>query len=73
MKFKGWKRSLSKVKKFSELPEEARDFIKKIERICGAPVSYISVGPERSQLIEVVGNLLPENTANQVKKIATKK
>ncbi len=73
VKFKGWKRSLSKIKKFSELPEEARDFIKKIERICGAPVSYISVGPERSQLVEVVSNLLPENTAHNIKKIATKK
>jgi adenylosuccinate synthase len=58
--FPGWKCSIGKAKKFSELPPEARDFVKKLERVCGVPVSYISVGPEREQLIEVVANLLPE-------------
>ena len=58
--FPGWKCSIGKAKNFSELPAEARDFVKKLERVCGVPVSYISVGPEREQLIEVVANLLPE-------------
>ena len=58
--FPGWKCSIGKAKNFSELPAEARDFVKKLERVCGVPVSYISVGPEREQLIEVVTNLLPE-------------
>ncbi len=58
--FPGWKHFIGKAKKFSELPAEARDFVKKLERVCGVPVSYISVGPEREQLIEVITNLLPE-------------
>lgn len=58
--FKGWKCSISHARNFSELPSEARDFIKKFERVCGIPVSYISVGPERDQIIEVVADLLPE-------------
>ncbi len=58
--FPGWKCSIGKAKNFSELPAEARDFVKKLERVCGVPISYISVGPEREQLMEVVANLLPE-------------
>ena len=58
--FPGWKCSIGKIKNFSELPAEARDFVKNLERVCGVPISYISVGPERDQLIEVVTNLLPE-------------
>lgn len=58
--FKGWKCPVGHARNFSELPAEARDFIKKIERVCGIPVSYVSVGPERDQLIEVVAGLLPE-------------
>ena len=58
--FPGWKCPIGKAKNFSELPAEARDFVKKLERVCGVPISYISVGPEREQLIEVVANLLPE-------------
>lgn len=60
--FPGWKCPIGKAKNFSELPPEARDFVKKLECVCGVPVSYISVGPERDQLIEVVANLLPEGS-----------
>ncbi len=60
--FKGWKCDISHARNFSELPAEARDFVKKLERVCGIPVSYISVGPERDQFIEVVADLLPEGS-----------
>lgn len=47
----GWKKPTGGVTKFSNLPEAARVYIKKIEALCGVPVSYISVGPKRSQTI----------------------
>ena len=54
----GWKTSTQKITKFSELPENARAFIKKIEVLTGTPISYISVGPDRKQMI-VMNDLLP--------------
>lgn len=54
----GWKTKTSNVKKFSQLPQEARAFVKKIECLSNAPVSYVSVGPEREQTIKL-NDLLP--------------
>ena len=48
---KGWKKPTSHIKKFSQLPEEARDFIKKIELVAHTTISHISTGPERDQMI----------------------
>ncbi|HEY5889266.1 MAG TPA: adenylosuccinate synthetase, partial [Acidimicrobiia bacterium] len=33
------------------LPTEARDYVRYIENKVGVPVGWVSVGPERSQLI----------------------
>lgn len=49
--FKGWRRSLSQVRKMSDLPREAREYIEFIEESLEIPVNYVSVGPERSQTI----------------------
>ncbi len=56
---KGWKGSLKDCKKFTDLPPEARNFVKTFEHVAGVLVSYISVGPEKDQMIELVSNLLP--------------
>ncbi|MGM0367284.1 MAG: adenylosuccinate synthase [Actinomycetota bacterium] len=47
----GWKEDISGVKTFENLPENAKRYIKKIEEILKVPVSMVSVGPERSQII----------------------
>jgi adenylosuccinate synthase len=49
--YKGWKTSLTDVKTFDELPEEAKVYIAAIEVSCGAPVKIVSVGPGREQTI----------------------
>lgn len=59
---KGWKRSLKDCKKFTDLPPEARNFVKTFEHVAGVVVSYVSVGPEKHQMIELVSNLLPRPT-----------
>ncbi len=56
---KGWKGSLQECRKFTDLPEEARIFIKTIEHVTGVIVSHISVGPDKDQTIELVSHLLP--------------
>ena len=46
----GWDVS-SDVREFEELPENAQEFIKMIERETGIPVKYIGVGPDIDDLI----------------------
>ncbi len=43
----GWKCDISGVRRYEDLPKEAREYIELIEREIGCPMHYISVGPER--------------------------
>lgn len=49
--FEGWKTSTQDAKDFTELPQNARIFIKKLEALFGIPISLVSVGPRREQTI----------------------
>ena len=51
--FKGWKNDISDIRKFKDLPKEAKTYIKFVEKKLKVPVRYIFVGPERSQTIIV--------------------
>jgi adenylosuccinate synthase len=46
-----WSRDLSTVRKYDDLPPEAKAFIELFESELGVPVTKIGVGPERSQVI----------------------
>jgi len=47
----GWKCDISHIRTFAELPSEAQQYVRFIEQATGISAGYISVGPERSQLI----------------------
>ncbi len=47
--FKGWKKNINDVKKYSDLPAEAKDYISYIENFTNVPVDIISVGYQRNQ------------------------
>ncbi len=47
----GWRSDVSKVRSYDELPDEAKDYIKFIEKELKTPVSIISVGPARDETI----------------------
>ena len=49
----GWKEDISNCKQFEELPENAQRYVKYLEKISGAPMSAIGVGPGRDQTIVV--------------------
>ena len=49
--FAGWKVDISDITDFEDLPKEARQYIEFIEEQTDVPVKWVSVGPERSQLI----------------------
>ncbi len=48
---KGWKSDISKVKKYSDLPKECKEYIKFAENYIGIPINIISNGPARNNII----------------------
>jgi len=49
--FKPWRRDISQIRNFSDLPIEARKYVMFIEKNLKVPVKYVFVGPERKQTI----------------------
>ena len=49
--FKGWKSPTSKIKEFNKLPENAKAYVKYIEKFVETKVSSISTSPEREDTI----------------------
>ncbi len=47
----GWSDSTFGVKKYDDLPVNAKAYIKKIEEVVGVPVDIISTGPDRNETI----------------------
>jgi adenylosuccinate synthase len=47
----GWSESTEGVKSVEELPENARNYLKRLEEVVGVPVDIISTGPERDETI----------------------
>ena len=47
----GWKENLNKIRNFKELPENAKNYIERIEELLNVPICIVSLGPERSQTI----------------------
>ena len=48
---KGWKCSISGVRNWWDLPEEAKAYVNRIEHVVGCVIRWISVGPERHSII----------------------
>ena len=49
--FKGWKKDISNLRKWDDLPKEAQEYVNYIEGQIGCPIKYVSVGPERDSII----------------------
>lgn len=49
----GWEKDLQTVRKWEDLPEEARSYVLRIQELSGIPVRMVSVGPERGQMVEI--------------------
>jgi len=47
----GWNCDISKAKSFEELPENARNYVKRLEELAGCQIILVSVGPRRDQTI----------------------
>jgi adenylosuccinate synthase len=49
----GWQASVRNARKFEQLPANARQYVTRLEELISCPVSLISVGPKREQIIEL--------------------
>jgi len=47
----GWTGSTVGVKRYEELPEQARKYLERIAQICEVPVDMVSTGPDRDETI----------------------
>jgi len=47
----GWSESTAGVKTYSELPENAKQYLKQIEDVTNAKIALVSTGPERNETI----------------------
>ena len=52
--FKGWKSDTKGIKKFDDLPQNAKIYIKELEKFIETKVSSISTSPERNDTILIV-------------------
>jgi adenylosuccinate synthase len=48
----GWQAPTTGIRRYEELPVEARGYIARLEELIGCPVNLICVGPEREEVIE---------------------
>ena len=48
----GWQTDTTACRSWGELPQAARDYVERLEELAGVPISHVSIGPERDQMIE---------------------
>lgn len=51
--FEGWSEDISRVRRFEDLPENAKKYVKRIEELAGAKVCMLGVGSEREATIMI--------------------
>lgn len=49
--FEGWQRETANARRLEDLPAAARRYLDRIEELVEAPISYVSVGTRRDQII----------------------
>jgi adenylosuccinate synthase len=49
----GWNEDLRGTRRWEDLPDATRAYILRIEELSGVPVRMVSVGPERTQIVEI--------------------
>jgi adenylosuccinate synthase len=47
----GWSEPIEHITRFDDLPANAKNYIARIEELAGAPVTIVSVGPDRAQTL----------------------
>ncbi|EDK42301.1 adenylosuccinate synthase [Acetobacter pasteurianus] len=48
----GWEQDITKIKKYEDLPENAKNYLKYIEDFLGVPIQWVGTGPARDSMLE---------------------
>jgi adenylosuccinate synthase len=48
----GWKADIRDIRRYEDLPANAREYVQRIETLIDTPVRWISVGPQRDAMID---------------------
>jgi len=51
----GWEGALGSIRRFVDLPEAARSYVRRVEDLAGCRVQWVSVGSSRSAVVSVPG------------------
>ncbi len=47
----GWKEEIDHIRDYDDLPQQAKDYIKRLEDFIGVPTDIVSVGPDREETL----------------------
>ncbi len=47
----GWEKPIGDCRSWEDLPAACRDYVTRLEELCGAPIDLIGVGPHRDQFV----------------------
>lgn len=48
----GWKEDITKARTFNELPENAQNYVLRVQELLGVPIRWIGVGPNRLDVVD---------------------
>ena len=51
--FKGWNKPTKGITKYNDLPLQAKQYLKEIEKLTKTPIKYISTGAKREEIIKI--------------------
>ncbi len=49
----GWQCRTTDMRRYGELPKQAKDYVKRLEELMGCPIDIISIGPQREESITI--------------------
>ena len=55
----GWRQDIRNIRRFEDLPDNARQYLSRIEALTGVPIQIISVGPGRNETIVLENPIRP--------------
>lgn len=56
--FPGWQQPTAGVTQFAELPENAQQYVRRLEKVSGVPIAIVSTGSDRADTIVREGSLV---------------
>jgi len=51
--WEGWKEPSTKARKWDDLPRNAQAYLRRVQELVEVPIKYVSVGPQRENMIVV--------------------